>query len=268
MLRRVALITTLTVALAIVLSNVAGYVALRFTIEHASQGIALKVAQDVVGLAAADVRRSGTLGEDVRQSAGVLVEAVGPGGVVARVPSDARKLVLEQGDAEASRPGARTVRRTGVDTNGTPFVVVVVPLEDTGYALVIGRPMAPTIAILNMQRLILLCVCTLSILASALVAARVTQSALRPVYELTAAAQHVTDTNDLQPITIRYATGELAGLAASFNLMLKSLTRVRERQSRLVADAGHELRTPLTSLRTNVDLLIDDRKREAKATGS
>src|SRR6187200_93209 len=37
--------------------------------------------------------------------------------------------------------------------------------------------------------------------------------------------------------------------------MLAALEASRDRQRRLVADAGHELRTPLTSLRTNLDLL-------------
>nr|MDT0526098.1 histidine kinase dimerization/phospho-acceptor domain-containing protein [Streptomyces sp. DSM 41633] len=36
----------------------------------------------------------------------------------------------------------------------------------------------------------------------------------------------------------------------------RALAESRERQSRLVSDAGHELRTPLTSLRTNVELLM------------
>jgi two-component system sensor histidine kinase MprB len=38
--------------------------------------------------------------------------------------------------------------------------------------------------------------------------------------------------------------------------MLVALSASRDRQRRLVADAGHELRTPLTSLRTNLDLLL------------
>ena len=48
---------------------------------------------------------------------------------------------------------------------------------------------------------------------------------------------------------------EVARLASAFNQMLASLAASRDRQRRLVADAGHELRTPLTSLRTNIDLL-------------
>lgn len=39
-------------------------------------------------------------------------------------------------------------------------------------------------------------------------------------------------------------------------MMLRALAESRERQTRLVADAGHELRTPLTSLRTNIELLM------------
>ena len=39
-------------------------------------------------------------------------------------------------------------------------------------------------------------------------------------------------------------------------MMLRALAESRERQARLVTDAGHELRTPLTSLRTNVELLM------------
>ena len=49
---------------------------------------------------------------------------------------------------------------------------------------------------------------------------------------------------------------ELARLTEAFNMMLRALAESRERQARLVTDAGHELRTPLTSLRTNVELLM------------
>ena len=259
--QRVALLTTLVVALAIVSSNVAGYVALRLTIVHFSQEISLDIAHDVLPSVAADVRRDGVATIDVGQAAGVLVEALGPGGAVAQVPGATADLVLEPED-RAVAPGSRPVRRTGVDAAGTTYAVVAVPVEDTGWALVVARPLGPVEGILDVQRVILLCVSVLSLAASALVAAFVARAALRPVHELTEAVRHVTDTSDLQPVAVRHATGDLAVLAGSFNLMLKSLTRARDRQSRLVADAGHELRTPLTSLRTNVDLLVDDRQRD------
>jgi two-component system sensor histidine kinase MprB len=83
----------------------------------------------------------------------------------------------------------------------------------------------------------------------------VTQAGLRPVGRLTEAAERVARTDDLRPIPV-FGSDELARLTEAFNLMLRALAESRERQTRLVADAGHELRTPLTSLRTNVELLM------------
>ena len=54
-------------------------------------------------------------------------------------------------------------------------------------------------------------------------------------------------------------------LGRSFNAMLRALDESRDRQARLVADAGHELRTPLTSLRTNLELLIAASRPGARA---
>jgi two-component system sensor histidine kinase MprB len=75
------------------------------------------------------------------------------------------------------------------------------------------------------------------------------------VARLTRAAERVSRTMDLTPIPVS-GNDELARLTESFNTMLGALATSRDRQARLVADAGHELRTPLTSLRTNLELLI------------
>ena len=72
---------------------------------------------------------------------------------------------------------------------------------------------------------------------------------------LTEAAERVARTEDLRPIPV-HGSDELARLTEAFNMMLRALAESRERQARLVTDAGHELRTPLTSLRTNVELLM------------
>jgi len=77
---------------------------------------------------------------------------------------------------------------------------------------------------------------------------------------MSAAAEHIARTDELTPIEVT-GDDELASLATSFNDMLAALTASRERQRRLIADAGHELRTPLTSLRTNLELLaLADRR--------
>jgi two-component system sensor histidine kinase MprB len=83
----------------------------------------------------------------------------------------------------------------------------------------------------------------------------VARAGLRPVARLTEAAERVARTDDLRPIPV-FGSDELARLTEAFNMMLRALAESRERQARLVTDAGHELRTPLTSLRTNVELLM------------
>jgi two-component system sensor histidine kinase MprB len=88
----------------------------------------------------------------------------------------------------------------------------------------------------------------------------VARSALKPVRRLTRAAEHVAATDDLSVQLPVDGADELSRLGKAFNGMTRSLAGSRERQQRLIADAGHELRTPLTSLRTNVDLLLRSRR--------
>jgi two-component system, OmpR family, sensor histidine kinase MprB len=81
---------------------------------------------------------------------------------------------------------------------------------------------------------------------------------LRPIAELTAAAEHVTQTRDLTARLRPAGTHDEVGrLASSFGTMLAALHESLTAQRQLVADASHELRTPLTSLTTNLDLLED-----------
>jgi two-component system, OmpR family, sensor histidine kinase MprB len=89
-------------------------------------------------------------------------------------------------------------------------------------------------------------------------AARLTAGrVLQPIAELTAAAEHVTQTRDLTARLGVTGTDEVGRLASSFDTMLAALHESLTAQRQLVADASHELRTPLTSLTTNLDLLED-----------
>ncbi|WP_427892863.1 sensor histidine kinase [Kribbella sp. GL6] len=80
---------------------------------------------------------------------------------------------------------------------------------------------------------------------------------LRPVAELTAAAEHVTRTRDLTARLGARGSDEVGRLGAAFDTMMAALDESVTAQRQLVADASHELRTPLTSLTTNLDLLDD-----------
>jgi two-component system sensor histidine kinase MprB len=81
---------------------------------------------------------------------------------------------------------------------------------------------------------------------------------LRPIADLTAAAEHVAQTRDLSARLDSTGTRDEVGrLGSSFDTMLAVLHDSVSAQRQLVADASHELRTPLTSLTTNLDLLED-----------
>ena len=125
----------------------------------------------------------------------------------------------------------------------------------SGSSLLISKSLARTDAVMTELRLVLLIVGGVGVAVAAVAGGMVTRAGLRPVARLTEAAERVARTDDLRPIPV-YGSDELSRLTESFNLMLRALAESRERQNRLVTDAGHELRTPLTSLRTNVELLM------------
>ena len=124
-----------------------------------------------------------------------------------------------------------------------------------GSTLVIAQQLAPTGAVLDRLAWVLFVVGGFGVVLAAIAGTAVGRTGLRPVTRLTSAAERVARTDDLTPIPVA-GDDELARLTESFNTMLGTLAQSRERQSRLVADAGHELRTPLTSLRTNMELLV------------
>ena len=151
--------------------------------------------------------------------------------------------------------------RTGIASSGEPYRIVAVPFQSTTekFALVLGRPLEATNNIMGTLAWSLVLFGVLGAAVSSAIGFVIARSAIRPVQRLTEAVTRVTDTNDLTPITVD-GSGELADLGRSFNTMLGTLASSRERQKRLIADAGHELRTTLTALRTNVELLVADER--------
>jgi len=124
-----------------------------------------------------------------------------------------------------------------------------------GSTLLVSKSLQPTNSVLRQLGWVLVVVGGVGLVIAAVAGGMVASAGLRPVRRLTDAAERVARTDDLRPIPVA-GGDELARLTQNFNMMLRALAESRERQARLVTDAGHELRTPLTSLRTNVELLI------------
>ncbi|MGH9135680.1 MAG: sensor histidine kinase [Acidimicrobiales bacterium] len=80
---------------------------------------------------------------------------------------------------------------------------------------------------------------------------------LRPVRQLTAAAEAIDDSDLGRRIPVE-GNDEIARLARRFNEMLDRLQGSFATQQTFVDDAGHELRTPITVVRGHLELMGDD----------
>jgi two-component system, OmpR family, sensor histidine kinase MprB len=152
----------------------------------------------------------------------------------------------------ASRQTTSSIRTISTDT--IDYRVVTVPAQN-GTALVIAQSLAPQERVLQKLGAVMLLFGLAGVIGAAAAGWAVARNGLRPVRRLTGRVEEIARTEDLTPLPVE-GDDEIARLATAFNAMLAALSASRDRQRRLVADAGHELRTPLTSLRTNLDLLL------------
>ena len=146
-----------------------------------------------------------------------------------------------------------------IETKYGAFRVAAVQIPDQDSALVLAQSLGPVQDTLEKLGLVLVIFGGLGVIAAGAAGWGVARNGLRPVRRLTAAAEEIARTEQLDPIEVE-GNDEVARLAVAFNQMLAALSASRDRQRQLVADAGHELRTPLTSLRTNLDLLTQAEK--------
>ena len=157
-----------------------------------------------------------------------------------------------------------------ISTGGEGYRTYTAPLAGTtsGAIIRVSRAAAADTRTLQRAAALLGSVTLLGTAAAALAGRLTAGRVLRPIAELTAAAEHVTRTRDLAARlrsvssagdgARRTAAGDEVGrLATAFDTMMAELQQSIEARRQLVADASHELRTPLTSLTTNLDLLQD-----------
>ncbi|MEU9130224.1 HAMP domain-containing sensor histidine kinase [Kitasatospora sp. NPDC048540] len=190
------------------------------------------------------------------------VELISTDGSTCFQQGDAHAIRADPGDLSAL--GGHTASfRDGEYADGTPAMVRVVPVDVLlpnqtikQYVALVAQPIETVQDSLNNLALILIGVVGVGTVGAGFIGRLVARSALRPVDQLTDVVEHIARTEEVGTTIPVHGSDEIARLATSFNSMSTALANSRDRQTRLIADAGHELRTPLTSLRTNVDLLI------------
>ena len=243
---RVAILTTLSVAMTLAALSAIVYVTVAAEFESSLDDSMLRRANDAV--AANFVPAEKNDAEDALT--GVKAFVVRGGELFAPAadkdfPFDHHEVAVSIGTEERSM---RTLTY-----NGVSYRVVAVSASP-GVALVLAQPMESIERALDRLKVILLLSSAVGVALAGMAGWAVAANGLRPVRRLTAATEHVARTQELTPIAVS-GSDELARLTTSFNSMLQALDASQHRQRQLVADAGHELRTPLTSLRTNIELI-------------
>ena len=258
---RLARITATGVAVAVLFIGLATYLTARGSLYNQLDQELVEVAVYASGPISTDVDGLGGLNAAALQAANVTMVLVRADGTVRRVQG--MRASINPGPAEVAiartQHGSSTRSVTGNDN--ALYRVVAVPLSTDGgrYAMVLARPLGPTSSTLRDIGTIIAGVGLVFIGLAALMGYYSGRQLMRPLRELSRAVTRVAETDELNPIGT-YTDDELGDLSRSFDTMMHSLASSRDRQRRLIADAGHELRTPLTSMRTNVELLVADEK--------
>lgn len=252
---RIAILTALAVGIAITLTTITVYVLVRNELYDQFDADLVRRTEAIaqaISTPAAAAQFPAALGDNAY--VGYLEESniMNPtlGGTAP--PSAEPELAVAQGASDRS---LRTVTE-----DGQHLRVAAVP-AGSGGALVLAQATSSVDETLSDLTAYLIVIGLFGVAAAGMLGYVVARTGLQPVGQLTAATEHVARTEELTPIEVT-GDDELARLAESFNAMLTSLDTARERERRLVADAGHELRTPLTSIRTNLELLA-----QANTTG-
>ena len=251
---RVALLTTLAVGLSVAAVALVGYVTVRMQMRSTLDESLLERAKAVAASGAlADITKQVPIPSEALGAADIRIIFLDSERREARSADNLQSLDLGTPELDVATGRKPHSLRTIRDGAGERWRMVTVPSRE-GQAVVVAQSLEPQDLVLRKLGLVLTFFGIAGVITAGLAGLAVARNGLRPVRRLTHTVEEIARTEDLTPLEVE-GHDEVARLAAAFNQMLTALSASRDRQRRLVADAGHELRTPLTSLRTNVDLL-------------
>ena len=259
---QLALLTAISVAAAVIVVSLVAYFATRNRlmneVDDSLQSRSLVVA-DARGLPRHGPEPGsdadpGLVMRDPFGETDLFFQVIDSTGAILRAPDYQEVQIPVSDDAKAVAAGNEGPYIAEANADGIHVRVLTSP-GGPGEAVQIARSLEEIDASLAGLQRVLLVVSGAGIAVAAVFGLLVAQRSLRPVAKLTAAAEHVAKTQELDARIDVRRTDEIGRLARSFNEMLDALQESRRQQHQLVTDASHELRTPLTSLRTNIEVL-------------
>ena len=226
---------------------------------------ALKRQADLIGSGLRLTDRGATyLGADLPTQAddglATDVAVVGSAGLI----TTTAEMPLRPSTLQAlAAPVLRTGRAIWVDIADANHVqrrvyMTLVRTVDPPVALIVERSVATQNSSLGWIRLLLATLSILFVGVGGLVAYWQAGRALKPVRDIAALAQSLSERNLHRRVDIQVPEDELGELVKTFNAMLGRLEVSFEAMSRFIADASHELRGPLTQMRSEIELAKDE----------
>jgi two-component system OmpR family sensor kinase len=250
---RVRLTLAYTVAMAVVLALVGGFLYL-----HTRSGINRSI-DDALALRAHDLAALARAGDPAQAlltagpppgQIGDRAQLLDADGRIVAATATARRPLLSPSELAAARRG-RIVHQRG-DT----VRILAEPVGAAGRVVVVAGDRAGPEHTLDVLVGALLIGGPLALALAALAGYALASGALRPVETMRARAATISDAEPDARLPLPEAHDEIRRLGETLNAMLDRLADARRRERAFVADASHELRTPLTILRGELELAV------------
>jgi two-component system heavy metal sensor histidine kinase CusS len=147
---------------------------------------------------------------------------------------------------------------TDLRTDGHLFSLVTTTHEVAGqpYTIQVAQDRSADDRFLKQFAALLAAVLALGVVASAVIASKVTKRGLRPLGEMTRALKRVGPKQLHERVTAVGWPRELQPLAIAFDDMLDRLENSFTRLSQFSADLAHELRTPIANIRGETEVAL------------
>ncbi|RZS91809.1 two-component system OmpR family sensor kinase [Motilibacter rhizosphaerae] len=259
------------VAVALVVTDVGAYVALRQSLVHRVDDQMTTLRESIVRSAYASALRDRDANGDLPSQ--YYVQVNGPRGenegTLAPVYGqsslpDLPSVTIQEASQRAAQPFTVGSHHGGPDWRCQIFLWQ----DQPGYSFTVAYSLADIDGTLSRLRLIELVVSSVLLLLLGITGYALVRSSLRPLGEIELAAESVAAGDFSRRVRERDARTEVGRLGRAFNAMVGQVEQAfraraqseaeartsEERMRRFVGDASHELRTPLTSIRGFAEL--------------
>jgi heavy metal sensor kinase len=124
------------------------------------------------------------------------------------------------------------------------------------YGVQIPSNITPVFDVLNRFLFITLAAVPFVLIIAWMGGSWLSRRAMKPVYEITAAARTISERNLTARLNLPEPEDELRQLSETLNQMLGRLEEAFAKVTRFTADASHEFRTPVAIIRTTAELIL------------